>query len=232
MLKAIATRLRRYIVAGLLVWFPLGATILVFSLLLDITNDLLFLLPQRYRPEELLGFPIPGLGLILAIVVLLATGVFGAGFFGRRLVNLYESVLNRIPLVRSVYSAVKQFAEMVFGDEGKSFKKVLLIEYPRHGLYSVAFQTSENPAEVQHLTGEEVITVFLPTTPNPTSGFMLFVPRKDVVELQMAIDDALKMIISLGVVVPRWHPLHPDHALSEQELDDAARKLAQPNARS
>jgi len=211
-------RLRRYIVAGLLIWFPLGATILVFTLLLDIMDRLLFLVPARYRPEELLGFPIPGLGLILAIVVLLTTGVIGAGFFGRRLVGLYESVLNRIPLVRSVYSAVKHFAEMVFSDSGTSFKKVLLIEYPRFGLYSVAFQTSENPPEVQHRTGEEIVTVFLPTTPNPTSGFMMFVPRKDIVELDMAVDDALKMIISLGVVIPKWHPLHPDNERARRVL--------------
>jgi uncharacterized membrane protein len=223
LLKAIATRLRRYIVAGLLIWFPLGATILVFTLLLDISNRVLVLVPQRYRPEELLGFDIPGLGLALAIIVLLSTGIAGAGFLGRRLVGLYESVLNRIPLVRSVYGAVKHFAEMVFSDSGTSFKKVLLIEYPRHGLYSIAFQTSDQPAEVQHRTGEEIVTVFLPTTPNPTSGFMLFVPRKDTIELEMAVDDALKMIISLGVVVPKWHPLHPEHV---------DRELARPQTRS
>lgn len=227
MFKTIATRLRRYIVAGLLIWFPLGATIFAFTLLLDIMDRLLFLLPARYRPEELLGFPLPGLGLILAIVVLLTTGVLGAGFFGRRLVGFYESVLNRIPLVRSVYSAVKHFAEMVFSDSGTSFKKVLLIEYPRHGLYSIAFQTSENPAEVQYRTGEEIVAVFLPTTPNPTSGFMLFVPRKDVVELEMAVDDALKMVISLGVVIPKWHPLHPAH-----DPEEAPPELARPQARS
>ena len=208
------SRIRRYIVTGVLIWFPLGATILVFSLLLDMTDRLLFLLPAAYRPEALLGFRIPGLGLILAVILLVTTGILGANLLGRYTVSLYERILNRIPLVRSVYSAVKHFAEMVFGDSGTSFKKVLLIEYPRHGLYSLAFQTSENAKEVQHRTGEEIVTVFLPTTPNPTSGFMIFVPRKDVVELEMAVDDALKMIISLGVVVPKWHPAHPEHELA------------------
>jgi uncharacterized membrane protein len=206
--------IRRYIVAGLLVWLPIGATIVVFSLLLDLMDRLLFWLPVEYRPENLLGFPIPGLGLILAIIVLLATGILGANFFGRQLVTFYENLLGRIPLVRSVYGAVKHFAEMVFSDSGTSFKKVLLIEYPRQGLYSIAFQTSENPKEVQSKTGETVITVFLPTTPNPTSGFMLFVPRENATELEMSVEDALKMIISLGVVVPEWHPIHPEHRVA------------------
>ena len=197
-------RLRRYFVAGLLVWVPVGATILIFSVLLDLMDRLLLLLPAAFRPEQLLGFRIPGLGAILAIVVLLSTGLFVANFFGRQIVGSFESLLDRIPLVRSVYSSVKHFAEVVFSDSNTSFKKVLLIEYPRPGLYSLAFQTSENPAEVQARTGDEIVTVFLPTTPNPTSGFMLFVPRTAVTELDMSVEEALKMIISLGVVLPAY----------------------------
>jgi len=197
-------KLRRYLVAGLLVWVPVGATILIFSVLLDLMDRLLLLLPQAFRPEQLLGFRIPGLGAILAVGVLLATGLLVANFFGRRLVGSFESLLDRIPLVRSVYSSVKHFAEVVFSDSNTSFKKVLLIEYPRPGLYSLAFQTSENPEEVQRRTGDEIVTVFLPTTPNPTSGFMLFVPRKDVTELDMTVEEALKMVISLGVVLPAY----------------------------
>ncbi len=196
--------LRRYLVAGLLIWVPVGATILIFSFLLDLMDRLLLLLPAAYRPDQLLGFRIPGLGAILAILVLLATGVLVANFLGRRVVGSLESVLDRIPLVRSVYSSIKHFAEVVFSESNSSFKKVLLIEYPRKGLYSLAFQTSENPAEVQARTGDEILTVFLPTTPNPTSGFMLFVPRNDVTELDMSVEEALKMIISLGVVLPHW----------------------------
>ena len=195
-------RLRRYLVAGLLVWVPVGATILIFSVLLDLMDRLLLLLPQAFQPEQILGFRIPGLGVILAVGVLLVTGLLVANFFGRRLVGSFESLLDRIPLVRSVYSSVKHFAEVVFSDSNTSFKKVLLIEYPRAGLYSLAFQTSENPEEVQRRTGDEIVTVFLPTTPNPTSGFMLFVPRKDVTELDMTVEEALKMVISLGVVLP------------------------------
>lgn len=211
-------RLRRYLVAGLLIWLPIGATVVVFRLLLGLMDQLLFWLPAEYRPEALLGFPIPGLGAILAILVLLATGVFGANFFGRRLVSLYESVLGRIPLVRSVYGAVKHFTEIVLSDKGKSFKKVLLIEYPREGLYSIAFMTSDDLEEVQARTGETVVAVFLPTTPNPTSGFILFVPMSGIIELDMTVEEAVKMIVSLGVVVPKWHPLHPKPTLARQRV--------------
>ena len=205
-------RLRRYVVAGLLVWLPVGATILVFTLLLDLADQVLLFLPEAFRPEALLGFRIPGLGAILALIVLIVTGTFVANLVGRRLVSFYESFLARIPLVRTVYSAVKNFAELVLSDTGSSFKKVLLIEYPRKGLYSIAFQTSEEPEEVEFRTGVSLVTVFLPTTPNPTSGFMLFVPRDHIKELDMSVEEALKMIISLGVVVPPWHPLNPGQA--------------------
>jgi uncharacterized membrane protein len=209
-------RLRRYLITGLLIWLPLGATLVVFRLLLNLMDQLLFWLPAEYRPETLLGFRIPFLDAILAgtlsILVLLATGMFGANLLGRRLVLLYEGIFNRIPVVRSVYGAVKNFAEVVFSDSGSSFKKPLMIEYPRRGLYSLCFQTSDDLQEIQARTGETVVTVFLPTTPNPTSGFILFVPRSDVVELDMSVEEALKMIISLGVVVPKWHPVHPASA--------------------
>ena len=210
-------RIRRYIVAGLLVWLPIGATILVFSLLLDLMDRFLLLIPPPYRPDALLGFRIPGLGVILALLVLIITGVLVANLLGRRLVHNYEKFLNRIPLVRSVYGTVKHFAEVVFSDSNASFKKVLLLEYPRAGLYSLCFQTSENPPEVRFRTGDTIVTVFLPTTPNPTSGFMLFVPAKDVIELDMSVEEGLKMIISLGLVVPQWHPVHPAHEVAASE---------------
>jgi uncharacterized membrane protein len=180
------------------------------------------LLPLAYRPEALLGFRIPGLGAILAFLVLLTTGILAANLLGKRLVSLYESVLNRIPFVRAVYSGVKHFTEVVFSDSATSFKKVLLIEYPRRGMYCIAFQTSENLREVQDRTNEFVVSVFLPTTPNPTSGFILFVPRQDIIELDMSIEDALKMIISLGVVVPAWHPTHPEHRVAGSEAETPA----------
>jgi uncharacterized membrane protein len=202
-------RIRRYFVAGLLVWVPIGATVLVFTLLLDLVDRLLVLLPPALQPDALLGFHVPGFGVFVALTVLVSAGLLAANLLGRRLVKSYESVLHRIPLVGTVYGAVKRFSEIVFSDSTKSFKKVLLVEYPREGLYSLAFQTSEDPPEVTSVTGESVVAVFLPTTPNPTSGFMLFVPRRDTTQLDMSVEDALKMIISLGVVVPHWHPAHP-----------------------
>ncbi len=197
-------RIRRYIIAGILVWLPIGVTIFLVRILIGLLDRTLVLIPQKYQPEELLGFAIPGLGILLTIVILLVTGVLAANIVGRSMVGLWESMLERIPVVRSVYSAAKNFAEMVFSDSSQSFKKVLLIEYPRKGLYSLAFQTSSALGEVQERTGEDVICTFVPTTPNPTSGFIIIVPRKDVIELDMEVDEALKMIISLGVVVPGW----------------------------
>lgn len=196
--------LRRYIVAGVLVWLPLGVTIFLIRTLIGVMDRSLLLVPAQYRPDALLGFDIPGLGLILTVIVLLLTGVLAANIVGRSMVNLWESVLHRIPIVRSVYSASKNFAEVVFSDSNQSFKQVLLVEYPRKGLYSLAFQTSSELGEVQAKTGEDVVCTFVPTTPNPTSGFIIIVPRRDVVVLDMEVDEALKMIISLGVVVPTW----------------------------
>ena len=202
-------RLRRYLVAGLVVWLPIGVTILVVKVLLDLMDRLLLLLPPDYRPDALFGFHVPGLGVLLALLLLLVTGVLVANFLGRRTVALVETLLERIPLVRTVYGAVKNFAEMVLSDSTSTFDKVLLIEYPRPGLYSLAFQTSEHPPELEAKTGQELVCVFLPTTPNPTSGFTLMVPRQTAIELDMPVEQALKMIISLGVVVPDWHPVHP-----------------------
>jgi uncharacterized membrane protein len=194
--------LRRYLIAGLLIWLPLGVTVLVVRLLVGTMDQTLLLLPERFRPDTLLGFHVPGLGLVLTVLVVLATGMLVANLFGRRLVALWERLLARIPLVRSIYMAVKQLAETMFSSGGQSFRKVLLIEYPRQGLWTLAFQTGTGVGEAQRKTGREVVNVYVPTTPNPTSGFFLMVPVEDVVELDMSVDDGLKMIISMGVVVP------------------------------
>lgn len=198
-------RIRRYIVAGLLVWVPLGVTLFLLKVLVDLMDQTLLLLPPPYRPDALLGFHIPGLGILLSLAVLLVTGILAANLVGRQLVHLWESILQRIPFVRSIYSAAKNFAEIVLTDANQSFNKVLLIEYPRKGLYSLCFQTSTYLGEVQARTGEDVICVFVPTTPNPTSGLIIMVPKSDVIELEMDVEDALKMVVSLGVVVPRWN---------------------------
>ncbi len=195
---------RRYFVAGLLVWIPLGVTIFIMRVLIGLMDNSLLLIPQKYRPEEWLGVAVPGLGIILTLMVVLITGLLAANFVGRSLVGFWESMLNRIPIVRTVYSGAKNFAEIVFSDSNESFKKVLLIEYPRKGIYSLAFQTATNLGEVQERTGEDVVCTFVPTTPNPTSGYIIIVPKKDIIELDMEIDEAFKMIVSLGVVVPTW----------------------------
>ena len=196
------SHLRRYIIAGLLIWVPLGVTVLVIKLMVDIMDRTLLLLPAAYHPDVLLGLHIPGLGVVLTITVVLITGVVVANFFGRQLVDAWESLLARIPLVRSIYSGAKQVSEPLFSPGGQSFRKVLLIEYPRRGLWTVAFQTGITAGEAQTLTGDEVVNVYMPTTPNPTSGFFLMVPKQDTIELNMSVDEGLKMIISMGVIVP------------------------------
>ncbi|HNP37495.1 MAG TPA: DUF502 domain-containing protein [Woeseiaceae bacterium] len=197
-------QLRTYLIAGLLAWIPIGVTILLVSFVVGMMDKTLALLPEHLKPENLLGFPIPGLGVLLTILILILTGALGTNFIGRAFMVGWESLLNRIPIVRSIYSGAKNFAELVFSDSSQSFKKVLLVEYPRKGIYSLAFQTSSQLGEVQGRTGEEVICCFVPTTPNPTSGFIIIAPKDEVTELDMEVDEALKMIISLGVVVPRW----------------------------
>lgn len=197
-------RLRTYIVTGLLVWVPLGVTVFLVKFMVDFVDRTLLLLPLEYRPDTLLGVHIPGLGIVLTLAVLLVTGILAANFLGRKLVNTWESLLQRIPLVRTVYSAAKSFAEVVLTNNTESFKQVLLIEYPRKGLYSLCFQTSTSLGEVQARTGEQVICVFVPTTPNPTSGVMIIIPKKDVIVLDMQVEAAVKMVVSLGVVVPEW----------------------------
>lgn len=197
-------RLRRYLVAGILVWVPLAVTYLLLKFAVNIMDRTLLLIPAPYRPDALLGFHVPGLGVILAVVVLLLTGLLAANFVGRAFVGGWESLMDRIPFVRAIYSGAKNFAELVFSDSSQSFKKVLLIEYPRKGVYSLAFQTATDLGEVQGRTGDDVVCCFVPTTPNPTSGLIIIVPIKDIIVLDMDVDEALKMIISLGVVIPTW----------------------------
>ena len=197
-------KLQKYLIAGLLVWLPIVVTVLLFRFLITLMDQTLILLPSQLRPEAVIGFKLPGLGLILTLLVLIITGIFAANFIGKSMVNFGEKIFKKIPIVRSVYSAAKNFADIVFSDTGQSFKKVLLIQYPRKGVYSLAFQTSTNLGEVQKKTGSDVVCTFVPTTPNPTSGFIIIIPKEDVIEMDMEIDEAFKMIVSLGVVVPEW----------------------------
>ncbi|MEJ2523579.1 MAG: DUF502 domain-containing protein, partial [Gammaproteobacteria bacterium] len=186
--------LRKFLVAGLVIWLPVLATVLVLRVIIGLVDRTLLLLPPGWRPDALLGFHVPGLGLVLAILILLGTGMLAANLVGRRVVEAWDRLVHRIPLVRSVYSGAKQVAETVFADGSTSFKRVLLVEYPRKGVWSLCFQTSSELAEIQGRTSREVACVFVPTTPNPTSGFILFVPREDLVALDMSVDEGLKMI--------------------------------------
>jgi uncharacterized membrane protein len=193
--------LRRYLVAGVLVWLPILATIWVITFIIDLTDRLLLFLPEPYRPQALVGFRLPGLGIVLALVVLLVTGLLVTNFLGRRIVTYWENLMKRIPLVRSVYGGVRSFAESVFSTKN-TFRKVVMVEYPRLGMWSIGFVTSEDIAEVSAKTGQQQMCVYVPTTPNPTSGLIVMVPREQVVELDMSVDQAMRMIITCGVVVP------------------------------
>ena len=205
-------KLRRYFVAGILVWLPLGVTFFLLKFLIGLMDRTLNLLPERFRPENLtppwwpdwMPDALPGFGVLLTLIVLLLTGVLAANIVGRSVVGGWESLLERIPVVRSIYSAAKNFAEIVFSDTGNAFKKVLLVEYPRKGIYTLTFQTATDIDEIQSRTGEDIIACFVPTTPNPTSGFIIVVPKRDAIELDMEVDEAVKLIMSLGVVVPTW----------------------------
>jgi len=194
-------KLRRYLATGLLVWIPLAVTLFVLRVLINLMDGLI---PTPLRPENLFGFHIPGLGVILTFTLLLVTGFLAANILGKKLIAVWESFLARIPLVSWVYSGVKKVAETLLSPRSKSFRKVLLVEYPRKGIWSLCFQTSSDLGEVQARTGQEVMCIFVPTTPNPTSGFIIMVPKEEVIELDMTVDDAFRMIISLGVVVPEW----------------------------
>lgn len=198
--KRMAT-LRRYLMAGLLVWVPLGVTLLIVMFLVDLMDQTLLLLPAAIQPENLLGFRIPGLGLVLTAIVVLTTGMVVTNLFGMQLFTIGERLLQRIPLVRSIYASVKQVTESMFSS-GKSFRKVVLVRYPHAESWTLAFLTGDGSREIRDKTGREIVSVFVPTTPNPTSGFFLLVPRDQAVELEMSVDDGLKMLLSVGVVVP------------------------------
>jgi uncharacterized membrane protein len=194
--------LRRYLVAGILIWLPILATLWVVTFFIHIMDETLLLLPLRYRPEAVVGFALPGIGAIFAFVVVLATGLLVSNLIGRQLVAFWEELLNRIPIIRSVYGSVKGFAESVFS-QSNSFRKVVMIEYPRKGVWSLGFMTAEDVPEVTHKTGTEHCCVYISAALNATAGVLVMVPKSEVVELEMTVDAAMKMIITCGVVVPQ-----------------------------
>jgi uncharacterized membrane protein len=195
--------LRKYFISGLLVWLPIVITLLVLKFLVDLLSKSLELLPTSYQPDVLLGFHVPGIGVILTLVVIFTTGLLAANFIGIKFVALGDGIMARIPLVRSVYMGVKQVTQTLFTPGGQSFRKVLLVEYPHPGIWTIAFQTGEVSPEIEGALNEAMVSFYVPTTPNPTSGFLLMAPRSKVIELAISVDQALKLVISLGVVQPQ-----------------------------
>lgn len=193
-------RLRKYFIAGLLFWIPIWATYVVIRFLVRVLDETLKLLPKDYQPDILIGYHIPGIGVLFTFAIVFITGLMVSNIIGARLLNIWERILSRLPLVRSLHTAVKQLLHTITSPKGESFRKVVMIEFPRTGAWGIGFQTSESLQNMPH--GEESIAVFIPTTPNPTSGFLMIVPRTQVTELNMSIEEAFKLIISVGVVIP------------------------------
>lgn len=183
-------------------WLPILVTMVVLRFIIDLLDQTMALIPHSYQPEQLIGFNLPGLGVLLSLALLLVTGIVATNLLGQRLVIWSESVLDRIPLVRTIYNGSKQVIQAFFATNSQAFRKVVLIEYPRKGIWSIAFQTGSPHAEIIEHTGMEMLTVFIPTTPNPTSGFLMMVPKSEAIELSMSTEAALKFIISLGVMQP------------------------------
>jgi uncharacterized membrane protein len=198
---------RRYLVAGLLVWVPLGITIWVLHFLVTTLDQTLLVFPEGFRPDDFLGFHVPGLGVLASFVILLLTGVIAANFFGARLIRLWESLLGRIPVVKSIYSSVKQVSDTLLSDSGNAFRKALLVQFPHQDSWTIAFLTGTPAPAVSQFLDEEHVSVYVPTTPNPTSGYFVIVPKSKVRELDMTVDEALKYVISMGVVAPRGKTL-------------------------
>lgn len=200
MLK-ILTRLRNYVISGLLFWIPLILTVIVIKFFLDFINSLV---PQEYLPEAIfnLDTSIPGSGIILLFIIILITGVLVTNILGRRLVALWEKLLNRIPGFRNIYNILKKVSDTVLNTSSQSFKKAYLIQYPNKGIWVIAFQSGDYRGQAESVIGEEIINLFVPTTPNPTSGFFVLIPKKDALELDISVEEAFKLVISAGVVTP------------------------------
>lgn len=198
--------IKRYFITGLLIWVPLVITGWVLSTIVSTLDQSLRLLPETIHPLALFGFSIPGAGAVLTLLMIFLTGLLAANFIGQKLVGWWDKLLSRIPVVNSVYKSVKQVSDTLFAPNGNAFRKTLLVQYPRHGSWTIAFMTGQPGGDlVNHLTGNYV-SVYVPTTPNPTSGFFLMMPASEVVELDMTVDEALKYIISMGVVAPPSRP--------------------------
>ncbi|CAN4275288.1 MAG: DUF502 domain-containing protein [Candidatus Methylopumilus sp.] len=198
--------MKKYFITGLLVLVPLFITVWVISGLVGMMDQSLLLLPETWRPKAQLGLDIPGMGAILTLLIIFVTGVIATNFFGKRLILVWEALLARVPVVKSIYASVKQVSDTLFSDSGNAFRQAVLVQFPRPGAWTIAFVTGKPGGDVaNHLSGD-YLSVYVPTTPNPTGGYFLMLPRADVVELDMSVDEALKYIISMGVVAPPPKP--------------------------
>jgi uncharacterized membrane protein len=217
--------IRRYLITGLLVWVPLVITVWVLTFLVGTMDQTLLLLPAPMRPEHWLGFYIPGMGVVLTLLVVFLTGVFTANIIGQRLVRVGERLLARIPVVNSIYNGVKQVSDTLFSPTGQAFRKALLVQWPSPGMWTIAFLTGTPGGDVvNHLQGD-YLSVYVPTTPNPTGGYFVMVPRSAVIELDMTIDEALKYVISMGVVAPGYGRRA---SVAPPRRDSAPEKQVQP----
>ena len=197
--------MKKYFVTGLLIWIPLVITLMVLAWIVNTLDQILLIAPAAVRPDALLGFHLPGVGVLVTLLLILITGLAAANFVGQRLVGFWESLLSRIPVVKSIYYSVKQVSDTLLSSNGQAFRKALLIQYPHQGIWTIAFQTGKPGGDAARHLGDDFVSVYVPTTPNPTSGFFLMLPRKDAIELDMSVDEALKYIISMGVVAPPPH---------------------------
>ncbi|MEM6681724.1 MAG: DUF502 domain-containing protein [Pseudomonadota bacterium] len=214
--RSLSARLRTYFLTGIVVAAPISITIyLTWLFVVAVDRRITPLIPAKYNPETYLPFGLPGLGVIVVILFLTLLGMITANFFGRGLLRLGERILNNLPVVRTIYGTLKQIFETIISQSSMSFREVVLVEYPRRGLYAIAFVTSPTKGEVAKRCDDEMVNVFLPTTPNPTSGFLLFVPKSDLTYLDMSVEEGVKYVISAGLVTP---------AMAQERADDSARK--------
>lgn len=200
---SVFARLRGYFLAGILVTAPLGITVfLTYIFIRFIDEKVAAVIPDRYNPNDILPFSVPGLGLVIVIAFLISVGWFAKNFFGRLLITISENIVDRMPVVRNLYGAIKQIVETIMASQSQAFRDVVMLEYPRKGVFSIGFVTGRSQGEIQRVTADETVNVFVPTTPNPTSGYLLFVPRKELYFLDMTVEEGVKLVISGGIITP------------------------------
>jgi uncharacterized membrane protein len=195
-------KIKSILLTGFVAMIPVGVTLYIIAFLIRTMDNLVKIIPHRFQPDELLGFHIPGLGIIITLILIFIIGLITKSYLGRKAVDLGEWIVGKIPFVSGIYKGVKQLVDAIFSDKHKSFRKAVLIEYPRKGLYSIAFVTGDSQGEVQEKTVEKHINLFVPTTPNPTSGFYIMIPENDVIPLDMSVEEAFSLIISGGIISP------------------------------